>query len=255
VPVLGWAGGRLLPHPDLRVGLLICASVPCTLASAVLWTRLAGGNEAVALLVVLLTTGLSWLVTTAWLALGTGTEVAVDTPAMMQGLVLVVLVPVALGQLGRAVPALARAADRQRVLLGVVSRLLIVSIVFKAAVDVGEKLGGRFASLPPGGLLGAAGLCLGIHLIALTTGFWSSGWLGCGRASRIAVAFACSQKTLPVSLYLFEAYFKDAHPLAVVPLVCYHFGQLLVDTFIADGLAGRGRAGAGKHAGVGHEPG
>lgn len=240
VPLLGWSAGRLVPQADLRVGLLLAASVPCTLTSAVLWTRMAGGNEAVALLVVLLSTGLSWLATTAWLALAPAAEVAVDPAGMMRGLVLVLLVPVALGQLSRAVPALAWLAGRYQAALGILSRLLVLSIVLKAAVDVSERLGGRGAFLSLGLFVAVAVLCLAIHLAALAAGFWSSGWLGFGRDSQIAVAFACSQKTLPVSLYLFETYFKEAHPLAVVPLVLYHFGQLVVDTFIADALATSG---------------
>jgi predicted Na+-dependent transporter len=35
-------------------------------------------------------------------------------------------------------------------------------------------------------------------------------------------------------MLLFESYFRDDFPLAVVPLAVYHFGQLVVDTFIAD---------------------
>src|SRR5262245_9156311 len=50
LPALGWLAGTLLPDADLRLGLLIVASVPCTLASAVLWTRMAGGCDATALL-------------------------------------------------------------------------------------------------------------------------------------------------------------------------------------------------------------
>src|SRR5947207_1185607 len=42
LPALAWLGGFLLPSPELRAGLLLMAAVPCTLASAVLWTRLAG---------------------------------------------------------------------------------------------------------------------------------------------------------------------------------------------------------------------
>src|SRR5271170_2293003 len=61
LPALAWTLGRTLPNEDFRIGLMIAACVPCTLASAVLWTRLAGGNEAVALLSTLLTTALSWL--------------------------------------------------------------------------------------------------------------------------------------------------------------------------------------------------
>ena len=53
------------------------------------------------------------------------------------------------------------------------------------------------------------------------------------------MAFACSQKTLPVALLLFESYFKQEYPLAVLPLVFYHVGQLAVDTVIADHLRER----------------
>src|SRR5947209_10682645 len=72
VPGLAWLLGALTTSPDLAVGLLLVSCVPCTLASAVLWTRLAGGNEATALLTVLGTTLLSWLCTTAWLTAATG---------------------------------------------------------------------------------------------------------------------------------------------------------------------------------------
>src|SRR5947207_3347224 len=34
LPALGWVTGQLLPSADLRIGLMIVASVPCTLASA-----------------------------------------------------------------------------------------------------------------------------------------------------------------------------------------------------------------------------
>jgi hypothetical protein len=35
---------------------------------------------------------------------------------------------------------------------------------------------------------------------------------------------------------LFERYYRDAFPLAVGPLLFYHVGQLIVDTFIAERL-------------------
>src|SRR5262249_29847649 len=94
--------------------------------------------------------------------------------------------------------------------------------------------------VPLGPLLATAGLSVALHLAALASGFWSSRGLGFGRPDRIAVAFGCSQKTLPVALFLFEAYFKEGYPLAVVPLVFYHVGQLVVAPFLAAGLAPRG---------------
>ncbi len=239
LPALAWLTGPLVTEPDYRIGLLISASVPSTLASAVLWTRMAGGREATALLVTLLTTATSWLVTTAWLGWTTGAAVGVDTAAMMRELLVVLVVPVGLGQLARTSPPLARLASRGKTAMGILSRLLIFSIILKAATDVAGRLTAR-AELPsPALLLGTASLCLGLHLTALFVGLYSSKALRFDRPDRIAVAFACSQKTLPVALLLFETYFKEAHPLAVVPMVFYHVGQLIVDTFIAQELARR----------------
>src|SRR5437879_1413657 len=57
-PLVGWAAGSLLPS-DFQIGLLVCTAVPCTLASAALWTRLAGGDEATAILGTAVSTGVS----------------------------------------------------------------------------------------------------------------------------------------------------------------------------------------------------
>jgi solute carrier family 10 (sodium/bile acid cotransporter), member 7 len=243
-PLLAWLCAWLLPvPPDFRVGLVIIASVPCTLASAVLWTRMAGGNEAVALLTVLLTTATSWLVTPLWLApLAGATPLSIDTARMMRELLLFLVLPVVLGQALRAAPVLARAALRLRPVLSVVAQLLILAIILKAAVSLGERLQERSAVVAPGPLLLIAAACVAPHLGALFTGLVTSRALRFDRPTRIAVAFACSQKTLPVALLLFESYFKQEYPLAVLPLVFYHVGQLAVDTLVADRLRERGPA-------------
>ena len=244
VPLLAWLCAWLLPVPaDFRVGLLIIASVPCTLASAVLWTRLAGGNEAVALLTVLLTTATSWLITPLWLApLAGARPLSIDTAGMMRELLLCLVLPVVVAQALRAPPPLARAATRLRPVLGVVSQLLILAIIVKAAVSLGERVHENIAVVAPGPLLLIAAGCVATHLAALLTGLGTGRGLRFDRPSRIAVAFACSQKTLPVALLLFESYFKQEYPLAVLPLVFYHVGQLAVDTLVADRLRERGPA-------------
>lgn len=249
LPALAWSGGWLLPETGLRLGLLIMASVPCTLSSAVLWTRMAGGNDATALLTVLLTTATSWLATPIWLTLGASASIALDLRGMMHSLLLVLLVPVGLGQLSRAVDPLARAALRQKTFLAAVSRLSILSIILKAVVDASQPLSERSARLAWGWIGASIALCIGIHLIALVGGLWSSRLLRFDRAAQIAVAFAGSQKTLPVSLYLFDVYFQESYPLAIVPMIVYHVGQLIVDTLIADALAGH-RSSPGKRRGV-----
>jgi sodium/bile acid cotransporter 7 len=109
-------------------------------------------------------------------------------------------------------------------------------MLFQAAAKVGEKLEQGGEGLELGSLLVVAALCLGLHSSGLLLGMWTSSWWRFDRPTRIAVGFACSQKTLPVALLVFQQYYQGLS-LAVVPLMFYHFGQLVVDTFVADSLA------------------
>jgi sodium/bile acid cotransporter 7 len=232
-PLLGWAVGGLVPG-DFHIGVVVCCCAPCTLASAVLWTRLAGGNEAVALFSTFISTGLSWLATTAWLALLAGTQVSLDYPAMMLDLAITLVAPVALGQLLRALlPFVQEFATARKPALGVVSRLLVLVIMLRTAYDVTVRLQSDGVSIGLATLAQAAAICLSIHLFALFFGLWSSRRIGFDEGTQIAVAFAGSQKTLPVSLVILDLYFPT-YPLAVVPVLFYHAGQLTADTWIAE---------------------
>ena len=159
------------------------------------------------------------------------------------------VVPVGLAQGARAIPAAARVATRVNTALSVVARLLIFSIILKAAVQVFDRLREPDMTVSFGTLLSAAALCVGFHLTGLFCGLSSSKALGFDRPNQIAVAFSCSQKTLPVGLFVFTAYFEKSYPLAVMPLVLYHVSQLVLDTFIAESLAARAPA-----AGPGGQP-
>jgi sodium/bile acid cotransporter 7 len=226
VPVGAWALGQLVQDDNVAVGLILISAVPCTLSSAVLWTRLAGGNEATALLTVTGTTFTSWFLTTAWLSLLTRTKVQLDVPAMMGDLVLSLILPVVAGQALRLIPACLRFADRRRVALAVLAQLFVVAILLKASVTANV----------PRILWQSILLTVLLHVAALLGGLFSCRWLGFDRGRQIAVAFSCSQKTLQVSLVLYEQYFRDDFPYAVMPLLFYHMGQLMLDTLIAKRL-------------------
>ena len=239
LPVLAILLGELAPVPDLRIGLLLVSSVPCTLASAVLWTRLAGGNEATALLTVVGSTLSSWLVTTAWLSLTTGTAADLDPGLMMLELALYLVLPVGLGQLLRLPRRGAHVATQHKRLIGAGAQVFVLSIVLKAGVTVGEKLHEGAADLDFSYIAASLVLAPTLHRLALALGLSTSKAIGFDRGRQIAVAFACSQKTLPVSLYLFERFYKNQYPLAVIPLLFYHVGQVLLDTLIARRLKAR----------------
>jgi sodium/bile acid cotransporter 7 len=151
----------------------------------------------------------------------------------MRALVLVLVLPVVLGQAARRLPGVPAGMARHRVVLGAVARLLVASVLIAAAVDAASQ-----AELLSAGLvLATLAVCGVVHLTGLLLGLWGGRLLGLARADRIAVAFAGSQKTLPVALFLYGAYYRGDYPLAVLPLLLYHAAQLLVDTLIADRLA------------------
>lgn len=69
MPLIAWGLSNLLTG-DLSVGLVLAAVVSSTMASASVWTRRAGGNDAVALVVTVVTVvtnGICFVVTPFWL--------------------------------------------------------------------------------------------------------------------------------------------------------------------------------------------
>jgi sodium/bile acid cotransporter 7 len=229
--VIGWTLDR-----GLAVGLLLIASVPCTLSSAVVWTRLAGGCEATALLTVFLTTATSWLVTTAWLFYGTGATVGGLGLGLMTELLLILVVPVGIGQLARLLAVVAEFAARRKIALGIVAQVLVLAVILKAAVRLFSLVEDNTVTIEPWSLASAAVLAVAAHLSALAIGYWGSKPLGIDHSAGVAIAFAGSQKSLPVALALYESYFRTPFPLAVVTVVLYHVGQLVADTMVAERL-------------------
>ena len=198
---------------------------------------MARGNDAVALLVSLATNGLSWLVTPFWLSsIGDMAGGQVETARLMGELSLVLVLPVAVGQAVRQHQGVARLTDRYKVALGRVCQLLVLSIVIKATVEAADRFYDSAASPASSGLLSALIAGLAVHLGAFACGLWTSRGLRLGRGNEIAVAFSCSQKTLPVALLLFDRHFKHSYPLALAPVVFYFVGQLLLDTLFAEHL-------------------
>lgn len=236
VPTVAWLVGLVVPHPDLRIGLILISTVPCTLSSAILWTRMAGGNEATALLTVMGTTFTSWFLTTAWLYALTGTTPRFDVVAVAFDLVVSLLLPVMLAQALRGIPACKRLAERRKVLISALSQLFMLAIITRAAVNVGDRLHAQDAQGAASIFAWGIALSIGLHLFALGSGIVSSRWLGFDRARQIAVGFSASQKTLQVSLVLYEQYYSH-YAYAIIPLLFYHVGQLLLDTVIAKRIA------------------
>jgi len=234
VPPLAWLVHQTgLLAADLSTGLLIMSAIPCTMASAAVWTRRAGGNDAVAILVTMLTNLGCFLITPMWILLLTNQRAELSPRDLILRLLLLVVVPIMLAQLLRLWQPLALWSTARKRALSNLAQCGILSMVMIGAVGASQRLSTTDQQSSIGWvgwvLMGAA--VLAVHLVALVSGMYLARLCGMRRPERIAVAFAGSQKTLMVGLDLGLQYFGG---LTILPMVAYHVGQLLVDTFIAD---------------------
>lgn len=240
LPVIACGLAPLQLTLDFQVGLMIAATVPCTLAAASVWTRKAGGNDAVSLLVTLTTNSLCVIVTPFWLAQSTAQAVEFNLWYMTLRLVQAVLIPTILGQLLRLIPANARFATERKIPIGVLAQGMILILVFTASMNAGLQLASGEAEIGAAALLLVWSCCLGLHLTGAAVGWWGSGLLKLPLADRKAVLFAASQKTLPIGVLLATdpSMFGNAGvPFAIFPMLMYHTTQLVVDTLIAHRLS------------------
>ena len=237
-PPLAWCLSQAL-SVDLAIGLIVAATAPCTLASAAVWTRRAGGNDAIALLVTMVTNLACFAVVPAWLRLLVGGTAEFDVTATTVRLLQLAVVPIVLGQVARRWQPLATRADRHKGSLGIAAQLGILSIVFVGSVHAGRTLAGVNGSsgLSFGDGVGLLIAVLILHLTLFAAGLWGAVWFGMSRESRAAVAMAGSQKTLMIGLDVALGF----GGLTILPMVAYHAVQLVIDTVLADWLRRRKR--------------
>jgi sodium/bile acid cotransporter 7 len=235
-PLLGWIASRPLPH-DLAVGVIVTTTVPCTLATAAVWTRRAGGNDAVAFLVTMITNLACFIVVPAWLRLLVGLRAEVNYGRIVLGLILAVVLPIVAAQLLRQWGPIGSWATRRKPMLSFAAQLGVLLMVLVGAVQCGAALQGvtNGSVLTPFNLMVMVAAVLGVHTALLVLGVVLARMMRMPREDWIAVAFSSSQKTLMVGVYLASA----VGPLAILPMVAYHAAQLVVDTLLADWWRGR----------------
>lgn len=234
VPLLAWPLSKLLSG-ELSLGILVLAVTPGTLATSAVWTRRAGGNDVVPIMVTLTTNLSCFVVSPLWLMLMTrgSTGIQLSLGETMVKLFLLVVLPMVLAQCVRLNSTVARWANDRKRLLSTLSQCGILAIVLVGAIQCGVRL--RAEAWSPGQQTFQFGIMLaivcGIHVVALVSGWHASRLLRFARPETIGVAFSGSQKTLMVGLQLA---LMAGGGLAILPLCTYHFFQLVLDAFVAD---------------------
>ncbi len=226
VPLLTLPLLRFLPS-ELAGGLAVASLVPCTLATASVWTRAAKGDEAISMMTTVVTNLLCFIVapTGIWLILGAQAEV--DLVEQIKGLLIQVVLPLVGGQVLRMI-GLAAFADRCKPILSNTAQVGILVMVLLGSVLSYEKLpdpesgsGGVIALVATGAFAAFA------HLTAVVLGYVASRAAGLPVDKQVAVAISGAQKTLMIGLQL-----SLDCGVSVIPMVMYHVGQLLIDTLL-----------------------
>lgn len=234
VPLLAWPVSWFF-QSDLAAGIIIASAVPCSMASVTVWTRLAGGNEAVSILVTVITNLFCFVVTPAWVWLLVGMETTTEPFLVMAvKLLILIVLPILLGQSLRFIPTVRSWARRAKAFLSIVAQLGVLAIVFVGAVYSGiqlQELAGQLAEVALQIVMMMVSVAM-LHLVAWLIGLYSANGLQMNRSDQIAVAFGGSQKTLMVGL----AIALDFGGLAILPMLAYHVEQLLIDTLLAHRL-------------------
>lgn len=236
MPAIAWPLVRMQLVRDFEMGLMIAASVPCTMAAASVWTRAAGGNDAISLLVTTLTNGLCFLITPFWLeVVSRASKIDLASNEMVLVLVLGGLAPIVAGQLARIVPAVARFADGHKLALGATAQLFLLIQVVWACMQAGPSVK---TGIDRGDGWNAVAVVwvssLILHGAGLALAYCGARAIGLSREDQIAAAFAGSQKTLPIGVMIaLLPQIKGPMPFAIIPMLMYHASQLVIDTVVA----------------------
>lgn len=230
IPILIWPLASLA-GTELGPGMIIAAATPSTLASAAVFTRRAGGDDSVSIMVTILTNASCFLVMPFWVLVQTGEAVEpTQLTDTIYKLFFFVVLPIGLAQLARLNSSSARWATRKKPRLSVLALTGILAMVFLGAV----KMGLRFSASSENemnlvNLFTMAAILLGVHTFVFWFGIWISARLGISRQEGIAIGFSGSQKTLMIGL-------TTAINLGmnIVPIIVYHAMQLIVDAVFAE---------------------
>lgn len=226
-PLLAWVGAS----EALIQGFVVLACLPITIASCVIFTRAAGGNEAGALCNSVLGNLIGLVVTPALLLLLLDTHGEAPISQVLGQLSLEVLLPLVVGQSLRLL-ARHRTEIFERVRqIPSVLLLYLIFCVFCATFS---------SSMPAGAgrdiVIAVVGSAV-LHGALLALSWWMGGWrvLGFDRGDRIAALLCSTQKTIALGVPMLSILYGHHPQLAwlTLPLICYHPLQLVISGVLA----------------------
>lgn len=224
-PFAGFAG------TVMGCGMIVAAATPCTLATGAVWTRRAGGNDGVAMVVTILTNSTCFIVLPFWIYWLTGIEIeSSKLIGTIYKLFAFVVLPIGVAQLLRIHQRSADWATVNKPRLSVIAMTGVLSVVFLGAIGMGNRVNGGVGNdISLKNFLIAAVVLTSVHCFVFWLGMKIAGVMKLPREDQIAVGFAGSQKTLVIGLST-----AISLGFSMIPILMFHTMQLIFDTVFAD---------------------
>lgn len=222
--------------PEISLGFFYLAALPGTVSSSVAMTSLARGNVPVAIFNATLSAFLGVFLTPilmAWYMKTTGHALPLE--AVITKIVLLVLLPTALGQIAhRWLSDWARANSSW---LKLVDRGVILAIVYNSFGDSIHE--GVWSAHDLSLLVFMVIGCIGLFFLIFGLMKIPTSLLGFDREDTIACIFCSSKKSLATGIPLSKVMFGATPTLGLIiaPLMLFHFFQLVIVSIIANRYA------------------
>ncbi|BAF88938.1 putative Na+-dependent transporter [Azorhizobium caulinodans ORS 571] len=228
---------RVMP-PEMVTGFFFLAALPSTVSSSVAMTSLARGNVPVAIFNASISSLIGVFITPllmAWYMHATGGQL--DLEGVIIKLVLLVMLPVGIGQMLR--PVAASFIARHKRAARIADRAVILMIVYNSFCDsvAGGVWSRHDTSLIIEMVVGVVALFFVVYgLLSVICRI-----IGFNYGDRIAVLFCGSKKSLATGLPMASVIFGAQAELSLIiaPVMLFHFIQLVLVSFIASHNVGR----------------
>ena len=234
-PLLGVLVTRAVDFtPTVALGIIIITAMPPTISSGIVITEVSRGNAVLAMFLTI-TLNLSAIFVIPYvldIGLETAGTIDINRSALLLKMLLLVLLPFALGKLFRSVTGKTRVSPNW----SYVNSACVILVVYSSLSGSQDV----FAHANTGHYLLILFAVALLHILLLLINNQAGKLLDLGIADRKAFVFVTSQKTIAVGLAVLANINYDTGNAVIVCLM-FHFFQLIADSFLAGWWQKRGK--------------